>query len=155
MLMLICRLRSHATAALRCAAAQAAVQQALRVLSGMVGELAPDIRQRLVGGVQSSKVALFKRPEQVWTDIPEHSIWKGTEFGANDWLSGEQPSRQAMQWHCPCHVVHPACVLWCHTRCFQWTEDSSGATTIVGHHLDDHACTPECQAQWHQHAWHA
>ncbi|WIA21189.1 hypothetical protein OEZ85_000438 [Tetradesmus obliquus] len=67
---------------------EAAVQQALRVLSGMVGELAPDIRQRLVSGVQPSKVALFKRPEQVWTDIPEHSIWKGTEFGANDWLSG-------------------------------------------------------------------
>jgi hypothetical protein len=71
-----------------CGAVQAAVQQALLVLSGMVGELSSDIRRRLLRLSPPSKVALFVRPQQVWTDIPEHSIWKGTEFGTND-LAGE------------------------------------------------------------------
>ncbi|KAF6251030.1 hypothetical protein COO60DRAFT_692198 [Scenedesmus sp. NREL 46B-D3] len=63
---------------------EAAVQQARLVLAGMVGALQPDIRRRLAASSPATKVALFSRPEQAWTDIPEHSIWKGTDFGAID-----------------------------------------------------------------------
>jgi hypothetical protein len=72
---------------------QAVVRQAQVVLSGMVGELNSDIRRRLLAS-PGSKVALFSRPEQVWTDIPEHSIWKGTEFGAHD-LAGKWQQRSS------------------------------------------------------------
>uniref|UniRef100_A0A383VUG7 ShKT domain-containing protein n=1 Tax=Tetradesmus obliquus TaxID=3088 RepID=A0A383VUG7_TETOB len=60
---------------------EAAVQQALLVISRVVGELHADVRRRLVTSSPPAKVALFKRPEQVFTDIPEHSQYKGTEFG--------------------------------------------------------------------------
>lgn len=47
-------------------ALQAAVQQALLVISRVVGELNADVRRRLVTSSPPAKVALFKRPEQVW-----------------------------------------------------------------------------------------
>jgi hypothetical protein len=65
-------------------AVQAAVQQAVRVPSGMVTATNSDIRRRLIDPRKPGKVALFKEPDQVWTDIPEHSDMKGTKLGAKD-----------------------------------------------------------------------
>jgi hypothetical protein len=64
-------------------ALQAAVQQAVRVLSNMVAALNDDIKRRLLDEDLPGKVSLFKGPEQVWTDIAEKSDWKGTEFGSH------------------------------------------------------------------------
>jgi hypothetical protein len=51
---------------------QAAVEQALTVLSAIVNELNDDERQRLLSFSPRSKFALIQRPDQVWTNIPEH-----------------------------------------------------------------------------------
>jgi hypothetical protein len=65
-------------------ALQAAVQQAVRVLSSMVAALNSDIKLGLVDGELPGKMSLFKGPEQHWTDIPEQSRWKGTELGSEN-----------------------------------------------------------------------
>jgi hypothetical protein len=54
------------------------VTQTLVVLQAMVAELSSEARHRLLTSSPPSKVALFKRPEQGWTDVPEHSIFKNT-----------------------------------------------------------------------------
>jgi hypothetical protein len=61
-----------------CIALQAAVQQTLVVLQAMLAELSNEARTRLLTSSPPSKVALFNRPEQVWTDVPEHSGFKNT-----------------------------------------------------------------------------
>jgi hypothetical protein len=63
-----------------CNALQAAVQQTLVVLQAMLAELSSGARMRLLTSSPPSKLALFKRPEQGWTDVPEHSIFKNTSF---------------------------------------------------------------------------
>jgi hypothetical protein len=62
---------------LHCNALQAAVQQANLVLKAVLAEMNSATRTRLLTTSPPSKVSLFNRPEQVWTDIPEHSIFKG------------------------------------------------------------------------------
>ncbi|WIA41482.1 hypothetical protein OEZ86_008858 [Tetradesmus obliquus] len=64
---------------------ESAVNITLAVLSAIVGELQDDARSRLASSNPPSKFALIQRPQQVWTDIPEQSVWKGTAIGAKDY----------------------------------------------------------------------
>jgi hypothetical protein len=54
------------------------------VLKAIVAELNSETRARLLTTSPPSKVALFKMPEQVWTDIPEHSVFKGEPAAQGD-----------------------------------------------------------------------
>jgi hypothetical protein len=71
-----------------CNALQAAVQQTLVVLRAMLTELNSGARMRLLTSSPPGKLALFKRPEQVWTDVPEHSIFKNTSSSSTYEFSG-------------------------------------------------------------------
>jgi hypothetical protein len=108
------------------------VRQAQLVLSGMVAELSPDIRRRLLAS-PGGKVALFSRPQQAWTDIPEHSIWKGSEFGAHD-LAGAIAKQRS---NCSGQTVLSSCScrnLCCRHMCAVcgWQLSSSSRRFAVG-----------------------
>jgi hypothetical protein len=85
-----------------CTTLQEAVQQANLVLQAMLAELSSEARLRLLTSTPPSKVALFKRPEQVWTDVPEHSIFKGGVYPYE--FSGGQLGNQLSR-HLGCIAV--------------------------------------------------